>query len=58
MGRPIELVVGKIMDLEDDRCAGWQAFYKVDYELAKAIDEIADLKAEIRRLKRGRKIKG
>lgn len=55
MGRPIDLVIGKIEDLEDDRNAGWSAYYKKDYENEELREEIARLKAEIRRLKSGRK---
>jgi cell division protein FtsB len=55
MGRQIDYVVGKIEDLEDDRQAGWEAFYKKDYENEALREEIAKLKAEIRRLKSGSK---
>lgn len=57
MSRPIDLVIGKIEDIETDRLAGWQAFYKKDYENEELREEIAKLKAEIRRLKSGAKIK-
>lgn len=55
MGRPIDLVIGKIEDLENDRQAGWEAFYRKDYENEELREEIAKLKDEIRRLKIGRK---
>lgn len=57
MGRPIDFVIGKIEDIESDRQAGWNAFYKKDYENEELREEIAKLKAEIRRLKGGAKIK-
>lgn len=55
MGKPIDLVIGKIEDLENDRQAAWEAFYKKDYENEELREEIAELKAEIRRLKSGTK---
>jgi len=55
MGRPIDLVIGKIEEIHNDRCAGWEAFYKKDYENEELREEIAKLKAEIRRLKSGSK---
>jgi hypothetical protein len=58
MARPLDLIIGKIEELHQDKCAGWDAFYKADYELDKAIDEIAKLKKQIKELKSGSKIKG
>jgi cell division protein FtsB len=55
MGRQVDYVVGKIEALEDDRQAGWEAFYKKDYENEKLREEIAKLKSDIRRLKSGSK---
>ena len=55
MGRPIDLVIGKIEEIHQDRCAGWQAFNKKDFENEELREEIAKLKAEIRRLKSGGK---
>lgn len=51
MGRPIDLVIGKIEEMHEDRCAGWQAYYKKDYENDELREEIARLKATIRQLK-------
>lgn len=55
--KQVDFICGKIENLEHDRCAGWEAFYKKDYENEKLREEIAKLKAEIRRLKSGSKIK-
>lgn len=53
--KPVDLVVGKIEEMEHDRCAGWDAYYKKDYENDELRRELAKLKAEIRRLKGGAK---
>lgn len=53
MAKPVDLVIGSIQNMEHDRCAGWSAFYKADYENEELREEIAKLKAEIRRLKNG-----
>jgi len=64
MIRPIDLIIGKIEELHSDRNTGWEAFFKADYQVEKLIDEIADLKKEIKRLKEllrrrsGRKVTG
>ena len=55
MGRPIDLVIGKIEDLETDRLAGWEAYYKKDYENEELREEIARLKAVIRKLRESKK---
>ena len=61
MGR-IEHAFSIIQEEYVDGLAMKEAYFKADYELTKAIDEISDLKAEIKqlkaRLKSGRKIKG
>jgi len=57
MSRPIDLLIGKIEELHSDRNAGWEAFFKSEYRMDELVDEIVRLKAEIRRLKNGRKIK-
>ena len=51
MGKQIDYVVGRIDEMDSDRNAAWEAFYRVEYENEKLREEIADLKAEIRRLK-------
>lgn len=53
MSRQIDLVVGKIEELEIDRMAGWEAFYKKDYENDELREEIARLKQIIRDLQKG-----
>ena len=57
MPKPIDLVVGQIRNLDYDRHAGWEAFFKMEYENEKLKEEVERLKKEIRRLKSGRKIK-
>jgi hypothetical protein len=61
MGKQIDLVVGAIYDMNDDRQAGWSAYFAADSDRERLIDEIVDLKAEIKRLKEklnGRKKQG
>jgi cell division protein FtsB len=58
MGRPIDLVVGAIHDMNDDRMSAWSAYFATDTEREKLEDEVKKLKEQIRRLKGGRKIKG
>lgn len=55
LGRPIDYIIGRIEELDSDRSAGWEAFYKVDYENEKLKEEIARLKKELRENRRGRK---
>ena len=50
MGKQIDYVVGRIDEMDDDRHAGWEAFYRKDYENEELREEIADLKAQIRKL--------
>jgi hypothetical protein len=45
MGRPVDLVVGAIHDMNNDRLAGWNAFMRSDCECEK-------LRAEVDRLKK------
>jgi peptidoglycan hydrolase CwlO-like protein len=58
MSRPIDLIIGKIEELYSDRNAGWEAFFKADYAMDKLVDEIADLKKEVKRLKEKIKSRG
>jgi hypothetical protein len=65
MGRPIDLVIGAIHDMNDDRLSGWSAYIAADTERERLEDRdkknsklIKELREEIRRLKGGRKIKG
>jgi hypothetical protein len=53
MRRPIDLIVGKIEELHDDKCAGWEAFYRKDYENEELREEIVRLKTIIRDLQKG-----
>lgn len=53
MAKPIDLVIGSIQSMEHDRCAGWQAFYRKDYECDDLREEIARLKVIIRDLQKG-----
>lgn len=55
MGRPIDFVIGKIEDIESDRQAGWEAFYRKDYENEELREEIAKLNKIIRNLRRKKK---
>lgn len=52
MAKQVDLICGSIQSLEHDRCAGWDAFYKKDYENEKLMDEIKKLKEEVKRLKK------
>jgi hypothetical protein len=52
MSRPIDLVIGKIEEMHEDKCAGWEAFYKKDYENEMLREEIAELKQKVRNLQR------
>jgi hypothetical protein len=64
MGRPIDLVVGAIHDMNDDRMSAWSAYFAADTEREKLEDEVKKLKTIIKdlqkgiRRKYGRKIKG
>ena len=65
MGRPIDLVVGAIYDMNDDRLSAWNSYVAADNERERLEERekkknklIKELKDEIRRLKSGRKIKG
>ncbi len=49
--KPIDLVVGAIYDLNDDRQAGWSAYFAADNDRDKIIDELADVKEENKRLR-------
>mgnify|MGYP001613964235 CR=1 FL=1 len=55
MGRQIDLVIGEIHDLNDDRLAGWSAYFAADNHREALEDEIKKLKEQIRRLKNGGK---
>lgn len=52
MAKPVDLIVGSIKNLEHDRCAGWEAFYRIDYENDKMKELIKKLKGEVKRLKK------
>jgi hypothetical protein len=56
MGRPIDLIIGAIYDLNDDRNSGWSAYFAADERAEKAEKEVERLKKLLRR-KSGRKIK-
>ena len=56
MGKKIDYVVGRIYDLEEDRVAGWSAYFASDDENDRLKKEVARLKKLLRR-KSGRKIK-
>ena len=55
MSRPIDLVVGAIYDMNDDRLSGWNAYFAADLERDKLEDEVKKLKEQIRRLRGGHK---
>jgi cell division protein FtsB len=55
MSKQVDLVVGAIYDLNDDRRAAWSAYIASESEMDKLVDEIVQLKAEIKRLKARRK---
>jgi len=44
MGRPIDLVIGAIHDMNDDRLSGWSAYFAADTEREKLEDEVKRLK--------------
>jgi cell division protein FtsB len=58
MTRPIDLVIGAIHDMNDDRLSGWSAYFAADTEREKLVDEVKKLKEQIRRLKSGSKKQG
>ena len=53
--KQVDFICGKIENLEHDRCAGWEAFYKKDYENEELREEIAKLNKIIRNLRRKKK---
>jgi hypothetical protein len=55
MSRSIDLVIGAIHDMNDDRLSGWSAYFAADTEREKLEDEVKKLKEQIRRIKSGRK---
>jgi cell division protein FtsB len=58
MSRPIDLVIGAIHDMNDDRLSGWSAYFAADTEREKLEDEVKKLREQIRRLKSGSKKQG
>ena len=44
MTRPVDLVVGAIHDMNDDRLAGWRAFMSKDCECERLRSELERLK--------------
>lgn len=56
MENQADYVIGKIAQLENDRQAGWEAFYKKDYECEELREELAKLKETIRRLNNGSEV--
>ena len=57
MTKSIDLVIGAIHDMNDDRLSGWSAYFAADTERERLEDEVKRLKKLLRR-KSGRKIKG
>jgi len=49
MRRPVDLVVGAIYDLNDDRQAGWSAYFAADIERDKLIAEVERLRKLLRK---------
>jgi hypothetical protein len=53
MTRPIDLVIGAIHDMNDDRLSGWSAYFAADTEREKLEEEVKRLKTIIRDLQKG-----
>jgi hypothetical protein len=57
MGRQVDLVVGAIYDMNDDRMAGWSAYFAADTEREKMAEEIKRLKKLLKK-RRSKNVRG